>query len=128
MIQALKSEFWSIKQKCSPAISGAAQTGINMKLYEYYLLKRGTKDLLAVYWWRKKAIARMVQKKYFCYWGIISKGRCKGLMAAAEMPAGAEAMPTLKNEIKERAKFWSELLAAVTGALAALASLLALIF
>ena len=95
-----------------------------MKLYEYYLLKKGLKDFLAVYWWRKKTISLMVQKKYFSYWGIIPKGRCKGLMAVIEEPAGAKRIPLLKEELRADVVFWLSLPASIVAAGTALVFLL----
>lgn len=95
-----------------------------MKLYDYYLLKRGLKDFLAVYPWRKRAINRLVECKYFKVWGIIPKGSRKGLTAVAEEPRGAEAIPHLKDEIRNDFKFWLGLPTLIAGAIAAIVSLL----
>lgn len=95
-----------------------------MKLYEYYLLKKGLKDLLAVYWWRKKTLSRMVREKYFSYWGIVPKGRCKGLMTVVEEPAGAERIPLLKEELRTDVVFWLGLPSSIVAAGTAIVFLL----
>ena len=94
-----------------------------MKLYKYILLKKGLKDLLAVYFWRKPVIDEMVRSGLFSYFGRVSKGIRKGLMAVLETDEGANMIPVLQEQIRKDVKFWLELPALIGAAAAAVSAI-----
>mgnify|MGYP004529642457 FL=1 len=94
-----------------------------MKLYKYILLKKGLKDLLAVYFWRKPVVDEMVRCGLFSYFGRVPKGMRKGLMAVLETDEGANMIPVLQEQIRKDVKFWLELPALIVAAAAAVAAI-----
>lgn len=91
-----------------------------MKCFDFCLLKKLTKDAVAVNFWNRKTLERFKKKRLVVSIGIAQKGRAKGRECVLLQSAGEAYFEKLKQDRKESFRFWIALwmnpLSAIIGA------------